>query len=74
MRYREPLPEGCPPDAAEEISAAWRVFRLVRTKPPTDRDFRSRQTESPMRQFHGATECRTRGLSVYTARRDAKRC
>ena len=73
MRYREPLPRGCPPEAAEEISTMWWVFRLVRTNPPTDRDFRSQRAERPTRQFHGVTECRARGLSVSTVRHDAER-
>ena len=73
MRYREPLPEGCPPDAAEEISTAWRVFRLVRTNPPTNSDFRSQRAERPSYQFRGVTECQARGLSVFAARQDAER-
>jgi hypothetical protein len=28
MTYREPLPENCPPDAAEEIAADRLLFRL----------------------------------------------
>lgn len=31
MTYREPLPEGCPPDDAEEINAPRVVYRLVRS-------------------------------------------
>ena len=73
MRYREPLPQGCPPDAAEEISTAWRVFRLVRTNPPTDRDFRSQRAERPAHGFRSVSECRARGLSVFAARQDAER-
>ena len=41
MTYREPLPEGCPPDDAEEITTPRIVYRLVRSNPPTDDDFRS---------------------------------
>ena len=73
MSYREPLPQGCPPDAAVEISTAWRVFRLVRTNPPTDSDFRSQRAEKPSRRFRNVTECQARGLSVFTARKDAAR-
>ena len=73
MRYREPLPQGCPPDAAEEISTAWRVFRLVRTNPPTDNDFRSQRAERPSHRFRGVTECQARGLSVFAAPQDAER-
>lgn len=73
MRYREPLPQGCPPDAAEEVSTAWRVLRLVRTNPPTDRDFRSQRAEKPSHRFRNVTECQARGLSVFTTRKDAAR-
>ena len=73
MRYREPLPQGCLPDAAEEISTAWRVFRLVRTNPPTDNDFRSQRAERPSHRFRGVTECQARGLSVFAAPQDAER-
>ena len=73
MRYREPLPQGCPPDAAEEVSTMWRVFRLVRTNSPTDIDFRSQRAEKPSYRFCGVTECQVRGLSVFAARQDAER-
>lgn len=61
MSYREPLPQGCPPDAAVEISTAWQVFRLVRTNPPTDSDFRSQRAEKPLHRFRNVTECRPAG-------------
>lgn len=73
MSYREPLPKGCPPEAAEEISEPQRVFRLVRTSPPTERDFRSQRAEKPTQQFPGISECRARGLSVYTRQEDGSR-
>lgn len=73
MKYREPLPPGCPPDAAHEISTVWQVFRLVRTNPPIDHDFRSQRAEKPSYRFRGIAECRARGLSVLTARQDAER-
>ena len=73
MRYREPLPQGCPPDEAVEVSTEWQVFRLVRTNPPTDSDFRSQRAERPSHQFRGVTECQARGLSVFAARQDADR-
>ena len=73
MKYREPLPPGCPPDAAREITTERRVFRLVRTDPPIDHDFRSQRAEKPNHPFRGITECQARGLSVFTARQDAER-
>ena len=72
MSYREPLPAGCPPDAAQQVSTAWRVFRLVRANPPSENDFRSQRAEKPAHQFHRVTECRARGLSVFAERRDAE--
>lgn len=72
MSYREPLPEGCPPDDAEEIAASREVFRLVRTDPPTPEDFRSLRTEKPAAVF-SVSECQARGLSVFAERRDSER-
>lgn len=72
MCYREQLPDGCPPDNAEEISEPREVFRLVRTRPPTDDDFRSQRAEKPTHRFPGVTECEARGLSVHTERRDSE--
>lgn len=72
MSYRDPLPEGCPPGAAEEITAARVVFRLVRSVPPSAGDFLSQRQEKPDRVFSGVTECQARGLSVFADRRDAE--
>ena len=72
MSYREPLPEGCPPDAAEEIAAPREVFRLVRKSPSTLEDFRSQRAEKPNATFQ-LTECQARGLSVFAERRDSER-
>ena len=71
MPYREPLPDGCPPDAASEVAAPLRVFRLVRTNPPTIHDFRSQRARKPHAAFR-VDECRARGLSVFLLRRDAR--
>lgn len=71
MTYREPLPEGCPPDDAEEITAPRAVYRLVRNNPPTGDDFRSQRAERPTDQFD-VSECRARGVSVFASRRDAE--
>jgi hypothetical protein len=72
MSYREPLPEGCPPDAAEEIAAPREVFRLVRGNPPTLDDFKSQRAEKPDAVFQ-VSECQARGLSVFVERRDSER-
>ena len=72
-KYRESLPPGCPPDGAREITSSAAVFRLVRTNPPTADDFRSQRAEKPTREFHGVSECRARGLSVFSRREDSQR-
>ena len=69
MQYRELLPDGCPPPEAEEIAAERTVFRLVRSDPPTDADFRSKRAEKPSAVF-GVSECVARGLSVFGEVRD----
>ena len=66
MLYREPLPDDCPPDNAEEIDSPRAVYRLVRNNPATDDDFRSQRAERPGRIFRNVTECQARGLSVRT--------
>ena len=73
MTYREPLPDGCPPEEAEDVSEPRVVFRLVRNRPPTDDDFRSQRAEKPNRRFAGVSECRARGLSVHGELRDSKK-
>lgn len=65
MLYREPLPEDCPPDDADEIRSPRVVYRLVRNNPPTNDDFRSQRAELPERIFRDVTECQARGLSVF---------
>ena len=72
-QYRESLPPGCPPDAAQEITASAAVFRLVRTDPATADDFRSQRAEKPFHQFREVTECHVRGLSVFSRREDSQR-
>ena len=64
MTYREPLPEDCPPETAEEITAPRIVYRLVRHNPPIDDDFRSQRAEKPQQHFE-VPECTVRGVSVF---------
>ena len=71
MTYREPLPDGCPPDEADEITTPRVVYRLVRNNPPTDDDFQSQRSEKPTTQFN-VSECRARGVSVFSNRRDVE--
>lgn len=72
MTYREPLPDDCPPDEAEEIGFPRVVYRLVRNHPPAHDDFQSQQAEQPDRVFRDDTECQTRGLSVFASRNVAE--
>jgi hypothetical protein len=71
MSYREPLPEDCPPNEAEEITAARAVFRLSRSNPATLDDFLSQRAEKPEAVFQ-VTECQARGLSVFADRSGAE--
>ena len=73
MTYREPLPEDCPPETAEEITAPRIVYRLVRHNPPVDDDFRSQRAEKPHLVLRDITECQARGLSVFVNLADAER-
>jgi hypothetical protein len=70
--FREPLPHGCPPDEAEEITAEREVFRLVRGDPATWNDFQSQRAQKPDAVF-AVSECQARGLSVFADRRDSER-
>ena len=72
MLYRESLPPECPPNEAKDITSETICYRLVCNAPPTDDDFRSQRTLEPNRDF-GVSECRTRGLSVFTQASDATR-
>lgn len=67
MTYREQLPESCPPDAAEEIATDRLLFRMVKTLPPTDEDFKSQRALRPNAKFD-VSECLACGLSVDTER------
>ena len=73
MNYREPLPEGCPPETAEDIVSSRDFFRLVRSDPPTEKDFMSQRAEQPNRSFDGVTECQARGLSVFAERKESEK-
>ena len=72
MNYLEELPEGCPPDTAEDITTPQEFFRLVKTNPPTEEDFISLRAENPDRDF-GKNICQASGLSVFAERGDAQK-
>ena len=71
MTYREPLSEGCPPEAAVEIDSEMRIYRLVKAYPATLDDFQSQRAGRPSANFKGVTECEACGVSVFTDLRDA---
>ncbi len=71
-RYREKLPPGCPPKAAEEIIDLKICYRLVQNAPPQEDDFRSQRALQPNRDFR-LLECQVRGLSVFMKSTDAAR-
>ena len=48
MTYREPLPDDCPPDEADEITSPRLVYRLVRGIPPTNEDFPPSGLKNPL--------------------------
>ena len=74
MSYREPLPPECPPETADEINLPRELFRLVRSVPPVEEDFRSWRAEQPQQSLpKDLTECQARGLSVYSERRGLER-
>lgn len=54
-----------------EIASEQVVFRLVKTRPATQEDFRSQRAERPSATFKNVTECQALGLSVFTERSDA---
>jgi hypothetical protein len=70
MTFREPLPEGCPPADAPVLASEVMFYRLVRTLPPTDADFRSQRAEHSEKYF--SNECLARGLSVHALLRDSE--
>ena len=68
MSYREELPENCPSCDAEKLISRREVYRLVRSNPPQDDDFRSQRQMKPSVVFNNVSECQARGLSVYSSR------
>lgn len=73
LKYRESLPADCPPAEADEVDEVVDVYRLVRTLPPTDSDFRSQRAEHPERAFTNVSECQATGVSVFTSAQEARK-
>lgn len=59
-RFPDDWPPGCPPDDAPPASG--KVYRIVRTSPPTAADFRSHRE---MGKLPDADPCLRRGLSMF---------
>lgn len=49
------------------------MFRVARSDPPTDDDFRSQRALRPDAVFSDVPECMARGLSVFGKRGDAEK-
>ena len=67
-KYRDILPENCPPDSAAEIISQRYVFRLVQSVPPSEKDFESQRAKNLDAEFTGVSECQARGLSVFSTK------
>lgn len=72
MSYREALPDGCPPEESDEITAEQTVYRLVKGKTASPGDFQSQRAKRPDAKFSNITECQARGVSVFADRHDAR--
>jgi hypothetical protein len=73
MPYREELPIQCPPEAAGEITVEREVYRVVKSIPAADDDFRSQRAKRPDAVFKDVSECLARGLSVFGERGDGEK-
>ncbi len=71
MEYREQLPPDCPPLDAAEITEPTKLYRLVKSLPPSADDFQSYRALRPNDDF-GKEECKASGLSVYSRRSSAE--
>ena len=71
MHYYDQLPPDCPPDDAVEIAESTKLYRLVKTLPPSAEDFKSYRTLRPDDDF-GEDECKASGLSVFSRRSRAE--
>lgn len=67
MQFMEPLPETCPPPAAEEVGEERVVYRMVRDDIPQLSDFASQRALRPVQNFR-VDECLARGVSIYMDR------
>ena len=66
MRFREDLPQNCPPANAAEISGPLVMYRLTQEKEPTNEDFFSFRKLKPEAKYQELNECLASGLSVFS--------
>ena len=66
IEYRDPLPEGCPPDAAEVIVERRILYHFTFDPIDLDNDFRSHWQKQPgARRITSRDECNARGLTMW---------
>lgn len=70
MEYSGDLPSDCPPADSDEITKDIVVFRIVKSNPATNDDFKSQREERPTAIFT-VPECFARGVSVRTELTDS---
>jgi hypothetical protein len=72
MRFREELPDNCPPEDAFEPENLI-VYRMVETIPPTERDFYSHAIIYPDRKYkYKVSDCELRSVSVFAKINECK--
>ncbi len=69
MKFRDHMPDDCPPDDAER--AAGRVYRMIQVNTPTADDFLSFRELKPGRSY--PSNCIASGLSIYTEQEGIRR-
>ena len=74
MSFREEMPEGCPPETAEEIAQTTVRYRLLAGEEPEQTDFDSfvKLNGEPIRGGR-RTECEQSGLSLWREENQARR-
>lgn len=66
IEYRDPLPDGCPPDTAEVITERRVLYHFTFDPVDLDNDFRSLWQKQPgTRRIAPRDECNARGLTMW---------
>lgn len=66
IKYRDPLPEGCPPDEAEVIAEKRVLYHFTFEPIDPDNDFRSQRQKQPGAMRNDPRdECNARGLTMW---------